>query len=291
MGEGFGVGAGYAQVEVLGEGSQIGGGWGGEVPVIEGLVREAAGVGAAVAAQNPRGVVGGVEGDAEEVGLAVEGRVGLEGFIDIGEVTAHAGAEVGGLAAGVDEGEEDGAAAELVEVDGAIALVKQGEVGHDVAGGGDVVLDGGFVVGPGLRGDDDVVEDLVVEAVGLFVDEEVGGDEVAGVEFGGDAGILEFVGHGHGVHEARYGVVIEGDVRAVDGYDSSAEVIGRGVGGELAGGDGDGSLGFWRGGGRPAARGADHNQCQKEAGDRRERNSHRDDDTVWELFGDCWAAA
>ena len=90
--------------------------------------------------------------------LAVDGGIGGEGLVDVGEVAAHADAEVGERAARVDEGDEDDLAFELREVDGAAALVEQLEVGNGIAGRRDVVLDGGLVVGARLGGDDDVVE-------------------------------------------------------------------------------------------------------------------------------------
>ena len=265
VGEGAGVRAGGdAEVEELGDLGELGCGWGGEVPVLKGFVGEAAGVGAAVAAEDLRGVVGGVEGDAEEVGFAVELGVGGEGLVDLGEVAAHAGAEVGGLAAGVDKGHEDGAAAELVEVDGAIALVAKGEVGDGVAGCGHVVLDSGFGVGAGLGDDDDAVEELVVEAVRAWFDEQGSGDAVAGVEFGGDGGIFELVGHGHGVHEAGDGLVVERDVRTADGDDAAAKGVAAGVGREgVGGGFGGGGFGRWGCGGRAAA-------CEGERGEEKE---------------------
>jgi len=123
-----------------------------------------AGVGSAVAAEDLGGVVGGVEANAEKVGLIAEGRVGVEGLVDVGEVAGHARAEIGHGAAGVDEGDEKGLAFELGEADGAVALIAEVEVGDGVAGVGDVVLDGGFVVGAGLSGDDDVVEFWVAGA-------------------------------------------------------------------------------------------------------------------------------
>ena len=49
-----------------------------------------------------------------------------------------------------------------------------------------------------------------------------GGDAVAGVELGEDAGVFDLVGHGHGVHKAGDGLVVEGDVASVDGDDFAA---------------------------------------------------------------------
>ena len=223
MGEGLAVAGGDADVEVLGDGGEFFLGWCGEVPVGEGLAGVLAGVGTAVATEDLGGVVGGIEADAEEVGVGVEFGVGGEGFVDFGEVAAHAGAEVGDGAAGVDEGDEECFAFELGEVDGAAALVEELEVGDGVAGLGDVELDGGFVVGAGLSDDDDVIEFGIAEAGGVLLDDDGGGDEVAGVEFADDAGVLELVGHGHGVHETGDGIVLEGDVGGIGADDLATD--------------------------------------------------------------------
>src|SRR5260370_12165635 len=200
VGDGLGVGVGDAYGEEVSYGGEVFFGGRGEVPVGEGLFGVVAGVGSAVAAEDLGGVVGGIEADAEEVGPVVEGGVGGQGFVYVGEVAGHAGAEVGQGAAGVDEGDEDDLALEPGEMDGAVALVEEVEVGDVVAGVGDVVLDGGLVVGAGLGDDDDVVELGVAEAGGVLLDDDFGGDAVAGVELADDAGVLELVGHGHGFH-------------------------------------------------------------------------------------------
>jgi len=88
--------------------------------------------------------------------VVVEGGVGLEGLVDFGEVAAHAWTVVGQRAAGVDEGDEDELAAELLQADFFVGLIEEGEVGDGVADGGHVILDRGFVVGASLGDDDDV---------------------------------------------------------------------------------------------------------------------------------------
>jgi len=233
VGERFGVAGGDAYVEELGDGGEIFFRGGGEVPVLEGLGGVVAGVGSAVAAEDLGGVVGGVEGDAEEVGFGVEVGVGLEGFVDHGEVAGHAWAVVGQRAAGVDESGNEDFALELREVDGAVALVEEGEVGDGVSGLWDVVLDGGLVVGTALGYDDDVVEEDVAEFGAVWGGEDGGGDAIAGVELADDAGVFELVGHGHGVHEAGDGLVVEGDLCAVNGDYLATD--GEGLGGR--GGD------------------------------------------------------
>ena len=239
MGDGPGVGAGDAYVEELRDCWEVFFRRCGEVPVEEFFVGVLAGVGSAVAAEDLGGVVGGVEADADKVGLIAEGGVGVEGFIDVGEVARHAGAEVGHGAAGVDEGDENGLALELGEADDAVALIAEAEVGDLVAGIGDVVLDGGFVVGAGLGGDDDVVEFGVTGTGGVLRHYDAGGDAVAGVEFGEGHRVLDLVGHSHGVHEAGDGFVVERDVAGVGGDDFAADreglfgVFGGGWGGGL----------------------------------------------------------
>ena len=157
--------------------------------MLEGLFDVVAGVGAAVAAQNFRRVVGGVEADAEQVRVFVERGVGLQGLVDVGEVAAHARAVVGERATGVDEGHQDDFAVKLLEVDRAIGLVEQLEVGNVVALGGDVVVDSGLVVGARLGDDDDVVQAEVGGAGVVVIGEQGSGDEVAGVKFGEDGWI------------------------------------------------------------------------------------------------------
>lgn len=242
MGEGLVVSGSDAYVEELGDGGEVLDRGRSEVPVGEGLFGEVAGVGSAVAAKDLGGVVGGVEADAEEMGTGVEGGIGGEGFVDLGEVATHARAEVGERAAGIDEGDEEDFAFELLEVDGAVALVEKFEVGDAVAGLGDVVLDGWLVVGASLSDDYDFVEFGVAIACGILFDEDFGGDTVAGVEFAYDAGVLELVGHDHGVHKAGDGLVVERDVSGIGADDLASDGKGlllevgdrRGRGGGLA---------------------------------------------------------
>ena len=82
------------------------------------------------------------------------------------------------------------------------------------------------VVGLGLADDDDVInKDFGIGGLG---DEDVGGKQVAGVEFAEDAGVTEFVGHGHRFHEAGDGLMIERDFAfgGVGGDDFSAQGVG-----------------------------------------------------------------
>ena len=95
MREGFAVAGGYAYIEILCHRGKIFLGGCGEVPVEKLLVGVVAGVGSAVAAEDFGCVVGEIEADADEVGLFVEGGVCGEGLVDVGEVAAHARAEVG----------------------------------------------------------------------------------------------------------------------------------------------------------------------------------------------------
>src|SRR6202044_3006254 len=98
-----------------------------------------------------------------------------------------------------------------------------------VAGSGDVVGDRWLVVGTGLRDDDDVVETNVGVAFVTLVGKDFSCDAVAGVEFAGDAGVLELVIHGHGFHEAGDVFAVEGDRGSFNGEDFAAN--GEGFGG------------------------------------------------------------
>jgi len=166
------------------------------------FVGVAAGVSAAIAAKDFGRVVGGVEADADEMSLLVEGWVGGKRFVDIGEVVAHARTEVCELATCVDEGHQHDLAFELVEVNRAVALVKEFEVWHDIALGGNVISDRRLEVGACLRDDDDIFEPDICIAVPLLVCEDFRCDVIAGMKLADDGGIGELVVHGHRFHEA-----------------------------------------------------------------------------------------
>jgi hypothetical protein len=221
--EGFVVTWGDANIEVLGNGREVLFGRRGEVPVEEFLVRIVTGIGATITAENLRRVVGRIEADGDEVGLFVERGIGSEGFVDVSEVAAHAGAEVGELAAGVDEGKEHDPALELTEMNGAVALIEEVEVGDGVARGGNVVLNGRFVVGASLGDDDDVVELDVGVICAICGCKNFGGDAIAGVELAENRGILEFVVHDHGLHKARNIFAVEGDAGGGGAEDFAAD--------------------------------------------------------------------
>ena len=211
MSEGFVVAGGDANVEELRDRGKIFFRWSNEVPVQKFFVGVVAGVRTAVAAKHLRCVVGRIEADGDEMSLFVERRIGGKSFVDVGEVAAHARAEVRKLATSVDEGEENNLALELIEVDDAIALVKEVEVGDGVARSGNVIRDCGLIVGARLGDDHDVVELDVGEVVTNLVCVDRRSNAIAGMEFAGDAGVFELVVHRHRFHEA-------GDVLSVKGY-------------------------------------------------------------------------
>jgi hypothetical protein len=215
MGEGLAIAGGNTDIKELGKGREIFLGGRCEVPVEKLFVGVVAGVGAAVAAEHLGSIVARVKADAEEMSSAVEGRIGCEGVVDVGEVTAHPRAKVGELAAGVDEGHQDEFAFELVEMDRAITLIDEVEVGDRVAGGGDVVGDRRLVVGTSLGDDHDVVELDVRVAVPVLVRENLCGDAITGVKLAGDAGVFEFIVHGHRFHETGNAFAIEGDMSGI----------------------------------------------------------------------------
>jgi hypothetical protein len=120
---------------------------------------------------------------------------------------------------------------ELGEMDGVAVLVDEAEIGDLVAGLGDVELDGWAVVGLGLADDDEVVdEDFIARRAlrGWLRNQDIGGDKIAGVEFVEDAGVAELVGHGHRVHVAGDGLVVERDFAfgGIGGDDFAAQGVG-----------------------------------------------------------------
>src|SRR5271165_4993579 len=104
----------------------------------------AAGTGEAVGTQNLGRVVGRVEADAEQVSFAEAGGIGSDLAVDGGELMADARAEIGKRAAGVDERENEGLAAILMQGNVLAILVDELEVGHIVAGSRDVQRCRGF---------------------------------------------------------------------------------------------------------------------------------------------------
>ena len=75
----------------------------------------------------------------------------------------------------------------------------------------------------------------------VLLDDDLCGDEIAGVKFTDDAGVFELVGHSHGFHEAGDGLVVEGDVGGVGADDLATDW--EGLLGEFGGGVG---VGVWR---------------------------------------------
>jgi len=86
---------------------------------------------------------------------------------------------------------------------------------------------------PGYPAYRNILSALGIEPVLIAVGENLGGDAVAGMQFGGHAGVGELVVHGHGFHEAWNVFAIERDPGAFDGEDRAAngEGFGRGGGG------------------------------------------------------------
>src|SRR5580704_8287891 len=126
------------------------------------------------------------------MGLCVERGGARELLVDGCEVARDQWAKVRQRATRVNEGDEQGFAPELAEVNGAAILVEELEVGYRVAGPWNMICDGRPVVRFTFSDDDDVVEKDV--GVGILRDQNVGGEHVAGVKFAQDGRVLELVG-------------------------------------------------------------------------------------------------
>ena len=95
-----------------------------------------------------------------------------------------------------------------------------------------------------MGGDFDVFEPVVgnrvrVLGVGLN-DYDVGGDGVAGgqIDLRSEFGLLNFVGHRHGIHETGDGIAVDegGGGLIIHGFDASGEGIAPGFGGGVVAG-------------------------------------------------------
>lgn len=151
-------------------------------------------------------------------------------LIDFREVTAHTRTEVGEWTTCVDKGDEKNIATILLERDVLAALIGEGKIGNVFSGCGHMErIRAGGVGRVDMRGDFDVFEPVVGRSVLIFGlhDDNVGGDGIAGKQVVQGCGGLEFVGHGHGVHETGDGVAVDdGRLRlSVDGYDAAGEGI------------------------------------------------------------------
>ena len=135
------------------------------------------------------------------------------------------------LAAGVDERNQQRAAMKLAQANRPVALVQQLEIGNRVSGLRHVVLHGWLVVGLGLRDDDDLIDDDVVDAVGVLSDDKSSGDAIAGVKLAADRWVLQPVGHGHRFHQAGDCVVVQHHVRPVHRDDLRPYWVRPGCGG------------------------------------------------------------
>lgn len=176
-------------------------------------------------AEAPGSVVLGIEADAEEVGLCVETGTRGQLLVNPGEVARDPGAKVRQRTAGIDEGDQARLAAELVQMDGAATLVAPFEVRHQVTWRRNVVGSSGLVIGLGLGHDHDVVQNHV--DTGVIGDHHIGSDDVARMQFAQDARIFDLVGHGHGVHKAGDGLMIDDELALSDsgGNHLSAQLV------------------------------------------------------------------
>lgn len=224
MDQSFAAAWSNSYIEVLRNGGKLLFRRSGKIPVKEFFFGVLPGIGTAVTAKHLGRIVGRIEADAEKMGLLVERRISGQSLIDFGKVMAHPRAEIGKWAAGIDEGEEQNLALELRQVNGAIALVEELEIGHNIAGLGNMVLDGRFVVRARLGRDNNVVEQNIAEVAAILVGENGGRDAVTGMKFRGDDGVLEFIGHGHRIHEAGNGLPVESDVGGIGADDLAADV-------------------------------------------------------------------
>src|ERR1700730_12030693 len=137
--------------------------------------------------------------------FAIARRIGAELAVEFGELGADAGTEIGEGAAGVDQRQEQGLSAVLMEGDVFAVLVDEMEVGYFVAGRGYVSAGGGL----GWLGRVGVYFYVFEPILAGLGDHDVGGDGVAGSEVVDLGRRLEGVGHDHLVHKIGDGLVVD----------------------------------------------------------------------------------
>lgn len=198
--------------EEVGDLGEVGGLRRSEFPFVEQSRRMRVRHGKSVVAQDLGSVMLRVEADAQQASARERGIV-AELLVDLGEVAAHARAEIGEWAARIDKGDEQNFPAILPYRNALAALIGEREVGDIFSGGGHVQS----VRGCGGRncrvtGDFDVLEPGVgagVVIVGLGEDQN-GGNGIAGLELREDALGPDFIDHRHGVHDAGNQIVLDG---------------------------------------------------------------------------------
>lgn len=200
----------------------------GELPAAKkfGIVRM--GYREGVVAKNLRSIVFGIEADAEKLNVGESG-VGAELLIDLGEIAAHPRTEVWEGAARIDESNEQNLSAILLQENALAFLIGESEIGDLVAGSGKVLRDRRRTFSMG--GDFNVFEPVV--GSGILVprcrldDHYFRRDGVARCELSERGRGLEFVGHGHRVHESgdRVGVDDGRLIGHIDRDDAAGEGI------------------------------------------------------------------
>jgi len=89
-----------------------------------------------------------------------------------------------------------------------------------------MIGDVGAVIGATLANNHNVIEQNI--AFGTLGNEKIGGDYVAGMKLAENVRVFDLVGHGHGIHEAGDGFVIDGDLGCgrIGGNDLAAQLEG-----------------------------------------------------------------
>ncbi len=135
--------------------------------------------------------------------------IGSDLLVDCGKVPRDPRAKLRQRAARIDKGYEQRLALELRKVNCPPVLIRQLEVRHRIARSRDVLGNLRTVIRLALRDNDDMVEQNI--GVRILRNQQVGGNHVAGMQLAEDVRILQFVGHGHRIHEARNRVMIQRD--------------------------------------------------------------------------------
>ena len=139
--------------------------------------------------------------------LGIEPGISRHHFFQHSKVVHHPRTKLRRRAARVDKGEHQRLAPELAEMNWPAILIAQLEIRHRVSRSGHMIGNCWFVIWLGLRHHHNMIEQNL--RICILRNQHVGGNHVARMQLSQDARVLQLVGHGHGLHEAGNGLMVQ----------------------------------------------------------------------------------